>query len=184
MILNNQLVNKNLMLYKKPTTLLTSKNNYNEIIKRTMMYTPSRIVQKTTANFSNTNSRTFTRIAAKIQPKSKAALEHANDNTGKHTHVADYSCIEKDCDTRKCPTLCNTPSKFSLLGHHTHKPPIGRFCRTIDDQDALGKKRTQYFIKTNETSEIPEKDKQKYGTEIKQDHKQQPFVDQHHDKYD
>jgi hypothetical protein len=39
MILNNQLVNKNLMLYKKPITLLSSKNNYNEIKIRNMQAT-------------------------------------------------------------------------------------------------------------------------------------------------
>lgn len=137
-------------------------------------------------NISNVNQNIMrlysTRTA--INLSKKVANDLANDGTGKHAHILENKCILKGCEHKKCINLCDDYSKSKVLGHNTHKPPIGRFARFIDDHDANGDPQKQYFVKTNKTIEITKQEKQKYCKEIKENNKQTSFVKNHDEKYD
>ena len=59
----------------------------------------------------------------------------ANDDTGKHTHVIEEKCIITECPSKFCPSLCDKANGFTVKGHNTHKPPIGRLTRFISEGD-------------------------------------------------
>lgn len=150
-----------------------------QLFKRFMLST------KTTAFIRNTPTVTrFYSNRTAIKLTKQAAKDLNNDGTGKHTHIMENYCISKECENKKCPTLCDQGYKNEIKGHNTHKPPIGRIARFIDNHDANGDPKPQYFIPTNKKVEITEKEKQQYGKDIKEDMKQTNFVQQHDDKYD
>ena len=119
-----------------------------------------------------------------VKLKKDAAKDHANDGTGKHTHVVEQHCVQTDCDKKKCPTLCDQALKDEIKGHQTHKLPIGRFGKYIASEDANGDSKTQYFVSTNKPHTITAQEKQTYGTQIKTDTLQQKFIEKYADKYD
>ena len=175
---------------KENTLLITSKtcltkdvkikNTKRTMFRITMSHVPTRGISPVTT----ITTRAYTRGPVKFQPKSQAAKDQANDSTGTHTHVADKHCTMKDCGNIKCKTLCGPEEKIKVLGHHTHKPPIGRFMRLISEEDATGASRNQYFVKTNKETVISQKEKQTYGNQMKDDIKQEPFITKNIDKYD
>ena len=70
--------------------------------------------------------------------------EYSNDGANKsHGHVCKETCVLKDCDNKKCLLLCDQRKETEILGHNTHKPPIGRMAKIISDYDAQGKKKSQ-----------------------------------------
>lgn len=105
----------------------------------------------------------------------------ANDGTSKHTHVVEQTCILEDCDTKKCLNLCSSKNTFRILGHNTHKPPVGRLTRFISEQDADGNLKTQYFVPSNKKIEITE---HQHGFQIKTNLKTKSYIDKHSDKYE
>lgn len=121
--------------------------NIYTIHKRTMHRTPSLVTKLIPVVNQYTGNNMSTRVAIKV--KGKAAQELANDNKGKHTHVAEESCIKTNCETKTCASLCDTSKDFSIRGHNTHKPPIGRFCRFVSETDANGEAKPQYFVSTS-----------------------------------
>ena len=116
--------------------------------------------------------------------KKDAAKDHANDGTGKHTHVVEERCIQTDCNKKKCPVLCDQPSDDKVKGHNTHKIPIGRFGKYIAEEDASGNSKPQYFVSTNKPHIISPQEKEAYGNQIKSDPIQQKFIEKYASKYD
>ena len=109
----------------------------------------------------------------------------SNDNSGKHPHIVKESCESKDCDNKVCSTVCDNNNQFSVLGHNTHKPLIGRFSKFISDYDANGEPDVQYFTKTNQPKTITGEEKKNLEKLIKNDtENQKTFVFKHRDKYD
>ena len=131
---------------------------------------------------SEINYQYSTKVTCRF--KGKAIKDLANDDTGKHIHVAEQTCIQNDCSSKKCLSLCEDPGKFRILGHNTHKPPIGCITRFIAKQDANGFLKDQYFVKTNKKIEIAEKEKQQYSNEILPDSTQQVYLYNHIEKYE
>ena len=138
--------------------------------------------------------RTTTRIAsgygaqsmstrAAVKLKKDAAQDHANDGTGKHTHVVEQHCMQTDCSKKKCPTLCDQALKDEIKGHQTRKLSIGRFGKYIASEDANGNPKAQYFVSTNKPHTITAQEKQAYGTQISFDLVQQKFIEKYADKY-
>lgn len=128
------------------------------------------------------SSRNYaTKVAFRL---GKQAIHKSNDDTGKHPHVGTQECVIQDCASKKCPALCDQPTKINVDGHNTHKPPIERMARFVSEKDANGDSNTQYFVSTNKKVEMTEQEKQKYGKDYKPDLKTQIFVNQHPDKYD
>lgn len=169
---------------KTYSIMLIKKTVYNIQLKRSMHR--STVFVRNAQNIAQqtwvTPSRSFTRSAVRL--KNQAAKDVANDDTGKHTHVTQNYCVLKGCENKSCPSLCDQPDGCDVKGHNTHKPPIGRITRFVADHDANGNSKTQYFVKTNKKTTITEKEKQKYGKDIKDDPNQTTFVQNHHDKYD
>lgn len=106
------------------------------------------------------------------------------DGSRKHTNVVKENCTLLDCQQKKGSFSCDQSAKYRILGHNTHKPPIGRFARFIDDYDANGDPKKQYFVSTNEKKEITEQEKQNYGKNLKPNPKQTNYIQNHEDKYD
>ena len=117
--------------------------------------------------------------------KGKAAKDLSNDGGKKnHTHVVEEKCAKDGCSLESCPKLCGIPKGFRVIGHNTHKPPIGRLARFIDEKDANGADKPQYFVPTNTKKEVSQEEREKYpANEIKEDPKQQSYVDDHLDKF-
>lgn len=82
--------------------------------------------------------------------KKKAIPVLANDNFDNHSHIVKETCTTENCNVLKCNTNCNPIKKAEVLGHYTHKPPVGRMCKHISEVDAAGNVKSQYFVKTNE----------------------------------
>lgn len=128
-------------------------------------------------NLAGSHNNTFTRVACRVP------LKLANDGSGKHTHVAEQTCILDNCENKICEKLCADPNTFKIKGHNTHKPVIGRLTRFISAEDANGDPKKQYFVPCNERKQLTEAEKQAYGNKIKNDPKQQEFIETHQDKY-
>lgn len=160
------------------------KRNAINIHKRFMHRTGPRVGYYLHSNTFNSTSRAYysTKTAANLTKQ--AVQDLANDGSGKHPHVMENFCILKGCENKKCPSLCDQSAKYRILGHNTHKPPIGRFARFIDDYDANGDLKKQYFVSTNEKKEITEQEKQNYGKNLKPNPKQTNYIQNHEDKYD
>lgn len=101
--------------------------------------------------------------------KKKAAQDLANDGTGKHPHICKETCVQPDCSTKKCTSLCDIGDKLDVKAHDTHKPPIGRMCKFISSHDAHGNPDAQYNVKAVPKKSITATQKQAYGSEIKID---------------
>lgn len=86
--------------------------------------------------------------------KGNAAKDLANDGSGKHTHICKETCVQQDCEEKKCTSLCDTLADRNNLGHNTHKPIAGRFSRFISGTDANGNPQNQYFTKTNKDGTV------------------------------
>jgi hypothetical protein len=160
-----------------------SKQNKSHIIQRRTMF------KQATNNFyrANLNVVQFSKNMSTLKPtrlKKKAVQDLANDNTGKHTHIAEEQCINTDCEKKPCTILCNELKIFILKGHQTHKPPIGRYCRFVDDKDTKGEEKPQYFVPNAIKKNLTAKEKENYGKDIKTDSKQQSFVDEHRNIYE
>lgn len=91
---------------------------------------------------------------------------------------------KRGCSLISCQGLCGLPNGFRVLGHNTHKPPIGRMARFIHEKDANGADKPQYFVPTNTKKEISQEEREKYpAKEIKEDLKQQGYIEDHLDKF-
>lgn len=107
-----------------------------------------------------------------------------------HTfHITDleilfFQCFQDNIEPFSHTTLCDQPNEIQIEGHNTHKPPIGRITRFIDEKDSNGDPNAQYFVPTNKKVEITEQEKENYGKDFKVDPKTQTFVNQHLDKYE
>ena len=123
-------------------------------------------------------------ISVLIKYKFYILKDFVNNNNDKHTHVAKQTCVLPDCEKKKCSQVCDKPLDLGILGHHTHKPLIGRFCSFIDSVDAKGMPHPQYFIPVNEPKVMTAQEKATYGDQIKVDPLQQTYVIEHLDKYD
>lgn len=176
-----------------------SKRKYSILLHQSIYVKPLHLRVRVPYNISVCFMRSSARsFAKKITPcpqrsmayvsgcrlKGKAAKDHANDGTGNHPHRAENYCIKERCEKLKCPSLCDTPKSFRIVGHGTHKPPIGRFSQRISDTDANGDPNPQYYVKSNKKNEMTEQEKQNYGNQIKPDAKMEAHMDKHKDKYD
>lgn len=123
-----------------------------------------------------------TRVGLKL--KGDVAKNLSNDNQKGHTHAAEETCSFKNCRLSNCPGLCGPRDKTYILGHDTHKPPVGRFARYVSDTDTNGDPKDQYHVKTNTKVEVDEKQRQAYGKKIKEDPKKTAYIRQNRDKYD
>lgn len=135
-------------------------------------------------------SRSITATQQPNQPYStktgvKFSKKYSNDNMNKtHVHVCKEKCVLQDCETKECPTLCDTRTETEILGHNTHKPPIGRMARRIFETDAKGDNKSQWFVKSNRPNKISEQERQQSTKDIKPDAKQNDFIQTHTDKYE
>ena len=142
------------------------------------------ITRLPTHPISCTNSTRSYATKRAVRLNKDAAKDYANDGSGKHPHIGSEKCTVEDCESKECPTLCGDPTKFNIKGHNTHKPPIGRFCRFVSEEDAKGEFRAQYYVKTNKKTEMTQEEKQQYGKNIKADPATQAYVEKYKDKYE
>lgn len=142
-----------------------------------IIYNPELKISTTTIASSYSTKTCFTL-------SKNAAKNHANDGKGNHCHVAEQYCTKQECPEKTCPQLCDSSGDLKLRGHNTHKPPIGRFTRFVNEVDVNGDSKPQYFVPTNTKKVITDKEKQGYGTKIKPDPKTENYIKQHHDKYE
>lgn len=120
----------------------------NQILKRSMLSSTKNLTAKVSTSFYRSYS---TKEAFKV--KGKAAKDLANDGTGKHTHIGKQECILQDCASKKCTALCAIPDKTRILGHNTHKPPVGRFTRLISYEDINGDQKPQITLQLAQLEE-------------------------------
>ena len=83
---------------------------------------------------------------------------------------------------KECSSLFHKPSKVVINGHNTNKPPIERFTRFISDKDANGDSKPQYYVSTNQKTEITVQEKQSFGKNYKEDPKMINYMKQNEDK--
>ena len=127
MILNNQLVNKNLMLYKKPTTLLTSKKNYNQIFKRTMLSRIAKAAKTSTEIIAPavTHESRSTYATYIVTEPSEYNIKK-NDPQECHPSLEQTSCDSPDCNKKNCAqdtSSCDHDTKTTnIVGHLTQSP--------------------------------------------------------------
>ena len=118
------------------------------IFKRTM----HKVRAVTQNNLAPKISQSFllrhkTTSVVKLKKKTDAAKDLAADDTGKHPHLLENSCIKQDCEKKKCTQLCDTLQSSRCKGFFTHKPIAGKFCRFLSDVDSNNQQDTQYFVK-------------------------------------
>lgn len=147
------------------------------------MQSSLRAVRLATPRLSKELSRGYATDAA-FKLKGQAAKDHANDGGKGHTHTGTQKCILPDCDSKKCPGLCDQAAGLQIDGHNTHKPPIGRFCRFVASEDVNGDPRPQYYVPSNTKNEMTEQEKQNYGKQIKPDSAAEAFMQKYKDKYE
>lgn len=168
--------------YLRTETKIYKQNKINLMQKRMMFKQATNNVYR-----ANINVIQFSKNMSTLKPtrlKKKAVQDLANDNTGKHTHIAEEQCINTACEKKPCTILCNELKIFTLKGHQTHKPPIGRYCRFVDDKDTKDEEKPQYFVPNAIKKNLTAKEKENYGKDIKTDSKQQSFVDEHRNIYE
>lgn len=81
--------------------------------------------------------------------------------------------------------LCASRKETEILGHNTHRPPIGRMAKRISDIDAQGNKSDQWYIRNNNRKKISEAERQQMNPkDIKPNLKQQSYTDKNFEKYE
>ena len=182
MLINHRKILKNLIKVDK-RTMFTTRNVANKAVNMNLIRQGSQsgvngLRTETALNPStlqNKQSNMATLVAYKV--KGNAAKDLANDGTGKHAHVCKETCVQSDCEEKKCNSLCDVFKDTTSLGHNTHKPPIGRFAKFIAKYDANGILNSQYFVRSNFPKAANASTINQYNPkELKPDPKQTQYV--------
>lgn len=169
MLINHRKILKNLIKVDK-RTMFTTRNVANKAVNMNLIRQGSQsgvngLRTETALNPStlqNKQSNMATLVAYKV--KGNAAKDLANDGTGKHAHVCKETCVQSDCEEKKCNSLCDVFKDTTSLGHNTHKPPIGIL-------------NSQYFVRSNFPKAANASTINQYNPkELKPDPKQTQYV--------
>ena len=90
--------------------------------------------------------------AVRFKQNSGVVQKLAADDTGKHPHIVEKLCENNECETKKCPVLCDPLKETKTRGFLTHGPVTGKFSRFLADNDANGKPGNQYFTENHDKS--------------------------------
>lgn len=121
-------------------------------------------------------------LSLKVRPHTTTVVENlATDDSGKHSHALGQVCIKSDCETKKCPLLCDTVQRVYTKGFFTHKPIAGKFTRFVNDIDADQKQDIQYYVKNSDKTKTitgHQAISYYYNNEIKPDTKMNNYIQQ------
>ena len=157
MLMKRNLKNKREFIKVSYRTMYTTRNVANKAVNMNLirqsghqagvngLRTETALNPSTLQNKQSNNMATL--VAYKV--KGNAAKDLANDGTGKHAHVCKDTCVQPDCESKNCNSLCDVFKETTSLGHNTHKPPVGRFARFVAGYDANGVWISQYFVRSN-----------------------------------